>query len=608
MSDVSARQPSPPVPDNGGTAVGRVLDMRRLSDVYESARVNIPLRQFPGRGSVPTWPDLDPSVRSELEVLKARVLAVVADDDALLASHHRVIGRFNRGLREGLLADSNDNSPDGEQVKAMSPGPYEWGHSVGRRASSGVRTDPTVTKQFVTATHLLAFEFGQLDQAYSEPCEFVERNVGPARADEYGELVFALRVLINYRRALVKKVIESPEFSFVAYHAQQPHAPTHTEYLTHGLVALFDPAPGSWKRAAANLGLAALRFNDGATMQSEDSHAPYEAALAISRRPIAAGTLVLRQVARIDLARSWIGSQDRLLDLLEEERRPMTMRDVYQTIAASVIRSGDNYFSDLVAFTLVHLISDHFENMIPADAVRNEYLRKHLSAFLKGFDRNYEGIVDPLAFASVSYGRQISDGLRRFENGGPLVGAVATNLTELGQTLKELHHALANPVAFILGRLEANQETPIAGRLLALFRARTSLPEELFGENARYEFFSRTQIQSNSAYDLMRSVLFHLTQAAERDLSSVHESHTLLLEAKKVLDRLVQLGSLASKSNQNREIVETGQEFADNFDTLTRVLRGLVEPLRIARLLGKPQSIYESDYTKRLQQERLGSL
>ena len=64
--------------------------MRELSDIYESARINIPLHVFPERKSVPAWEELDELVRSELGNLEKKILSVLDADELLLTNNQHV--------------------------------------------------------------------------------------------------------------------------------------------------------------------------------------------------------------------------------------------------------------------------------------------------------------------------------------------------------------------------------------------------------------------------------------------------------------------------------------------------------------------------------------
>ena len=78
--------------------------MRRLRDVYESARKAIPAGDLPHRGSILPWDELDSQVREELATLQSNIFATVKDHTRLFTSHQRVIGIYNRGLRHGFFA------------------------------------------------------------------------------------------------------------------------------------------------------------------------------------------------------------------------------------------------------------------------------------------------------------------------------------------------------------------------------------------------------------------------------------------------------------------------------------------------------------------------
>jgi hypothetical protein len=228
------------------------------------------------------------------------------------------------------------------------------------------------------------------------------RNVGPQRADELGALAFALPVLINYRRALVQQLLDDEEFSLAHYHANRPAAPTHLEYLTHGIVALFDRAPESWIQVAANMTLATLPFADGGRLQDEHFQAPEQAAQAVLAAPIAAWHAVQRQVERVLLAREWLSGDSRDLQLEFDTASPVTLWNVYQGMPGSRIRGADAFAGDVVASNTIYLISRYFESVIPAEQTGFQFLRRHFSAFTRGFDSRVEGVVDPQALASTN--------------------------------------------------------------------------------------------------------------------------------------------------------------------------------------------------------------
>ena len=136
--------------------------MRQLAEIYEGARVNIPLRTFAGRNTLLAWGDLDARVRSELDVLQERIFSALRGDHLLLENHYRVIGDFNRGVRRGILPEPGEAPPAGS-VHGRSP--YEWGRIVGSRSSIRDEAGALLIKQFITVTHLLAYEFRQLNLA-----------------------------------------------------------------------------------------------------------------------------------------------------------------------------------------------------------------------------------------------------------------------------------------------------------------------------------------------------------------------------------------------------------------------------------------------------------
>ncbi|MFT5446135.1 MAG: hypothetical protein ACI9DC_001297 [Gammaproteobacteria bacterium] len=592
--------------------------MRQLGDIYESARISIPLRTFPDRDSLPPWGELDPRVRSELDVLQERIFSALGSDQLLLANHHRVINEFNRGVRQGVLAE-----PGAASVRSggeLSRSPFDWGRLLGLNANERGPEGMPLIKQFITVTHLLAYEFRQLNLAYSRPVDFLMRNIGPERADEFGELVFAMPVLLNYHRALVVRIVNEPGFSFAAYHGVQSPQPSHLEYLSQGVVALFDPRPKSWTRVAANLGLATLPFNDGATLQSEHFAAPGQIAELAAAKPIAAQTVVRRQMDRIELARNWVGSSVATIEFEQQERAPTTLWDVYQETQAATIRGQSTYFADVIANNVISLLSRWVENSLAPDDSRLGYLRRHLPAFTRGFDARSDRVVDLRDFPSVQFGRNLSDGLRRFEHGGLYVGGVSSALAELGETVNELYHAVDNFSSFVRNGLFSNEETELTELLLNLFDTYPVLTEELFGENTQFEFFSRTTIETRSSFDLMRSVLFHVVQAMQPANQERDTVLALLENARSLLQRLIALGDTCaaprkakpggerlyyvadtprtpSRTDQQQDaIVVAARHFEREFDTLTRVIRRLVQPLHMARMLRRTQASFGSDY------------
>lgn len=486
--------------------------MRQLGEIYESARINVPLRTFPERNALLAWDDLDERVRSELDVLQERILSALHGDHLLLASHHRVIGEFNRGVRSGVLADIGEAPPPGS---VQSRSPYEWGRIVGVQTKGRDLAGAPLITQFITVTHLLAYEFRQLDLAYRKPIDFLMRNIGPEHADEFGELVFALPILLNFQRELIARVVEQPGFSFSGYHVTQSPDPSHIEYLLHGMVSLFDPDPSSWTRVAANFGLGTRPFTDGTTLQSEHFQAPSQAAEVVANKPIAARTVIRRQMERIELARAWIGSSVATIEFGDEEDAPVTVWDVYQGTPAAAIRGQTTYFADIVANNVVSLLSEYVESALAPEDTRLGYLRRHLPAFTRGFDARSDRVIDIRAVESIQFGHRLSDGLRRFEDGGFYVGGVSQALAELGNTVNELFHAVDDFPSYVRNMLLANEETELAKLLIRLFDSYPKLLIDLFGEHLQFEFFSRTQIQTNSAFDMMRSVLFHVVQAMQ---------------------------------------------------------------------------------------------
>jgi hypothetical protein len=592
--------------------------MRQLGDIYDSARINIPLRAFPDRDSLLPWDELEPRVHSELDLLQERIFSALGRDELLFANHHRVINDFNRGVRKGVFAEPGATAL--RSAGELSRSPFDWGHLLGLSANErGLEGMPLIT-QFTTVTHLLAYEFGQLNLAYTRPFDFLMRNVGPERADEFSELAFAMPVLLNYHRALVTRIVNEPGFSFSAYHATQSPQPSHLEYLSQGVVALFDPGPKSWTRVAANLGLASLPFNDGSTLQSEHFAAPGQIAELAAAKPIAAQTIVRRQMDRIELARSWVGSDVATIEFEQEERAPITIWDVYQNTQAATIRGQGNYFADVIANNVVSLLSRWVENSLTPEDTRLGFLRRHLPAFTRGFDARSDCVVDLRAISSVQFGRNLSDGLRRFEHGGLYVGGVSSALAELGETVNELYHAADNFSSFVRNGLFSNEETELTDQLLYLFDTYPGLAEELFGENMQFEFFSRTIIETRSSFDLMRSVLFHVVQAMQPTEQEHDTVIALLANARSLLQRLVALGDVRAeplkagagddrlyyvaaeqrtpsrREQQQDAIVAVAQHFERDFDTLTRIIRRLVQPLHMARMLRKTQASFGRDY------------
>lgn len=567
--------------------------MNLLGATYESARINIPPRLFPARHAVKPWPELDEGVRTELAQLVRKASSVVRAGDVRLANYARVVVEFNRGVRDGFFADG----AAGTLVAA----PYDWGHALGRQSNQRRNTDPVAVRQFITATHLLGYEFAQLDQVKAGAYDFLVRNVGPQRADELGALAFALPVLINYRRALVQRILDDQDFSLVSYHANRPCAPAHLEFLTHGIVALFDRSLESWIQVAANMTLAALPFADGGRLRDEHFQAPEQAADAVLAAPIAAWHAVQRQVERVLLAREWLSGHGRDARLEHEVASPVTLWNVYQGTPGSRIRGADAFTGDVVASNTIYMISRYFESVIPAEQTGFQFLRRHFSAFTRGFDSRVEGMVDPRALASAARGRACSDGLRRFENGGPLIAHVSAQLQHLGATLNELHHALNDPVTFVLEQLEANHETPLAAYLLDLFRTHLGLARNLFAENAHFELFSMTYVKTQSTFDLLRSALYQVTCAVSPEPAARDESASQLARARRDLARIEQARAAAHAgdtidgqrkpplSESEQRLTVAAGLFSDDFETLVRLMRRLVHQLHYARALSKPQ-------------------
>ena len=306
---------------------------------------------------------------------------------------------------------------------------------------------------------------------------------------------------------------------------------------------------------------------------------------------------------RIELAQGWIGSDGPALEITDQSSAPVALWDVYQTTPAARIRGSDTYFGDLVASDVVHQASEYFESALPPEQTRLQFLRRHLPAFTRGFDSRYEGVVDLLALGSVARGRALSDSLRRFEKGGFYIGTVSDHLAELVSTINELHYANDNPVGFAIGQLSAIQETPLAECLVELFRDHSSLAEDIFQENAQYEFFSRTQIQTNSPFDLMRSALFHVTQGVQADQESDDEAEALMESARGSLKRLTGMARAGSVP----KLLDAARLFEEGFDTLGRVLRGVLRPLQFARMLAKPPAVFQPDYIAELKRRGIGS-
>lgn len=589
--------------------------MRELGDIYESARASIPLSLFAERNSLLAWDELDERVHSELDVLQERIFSALRSDALLLANHHRVIDDFNRGVRDGVLAKPGQEAPE---PTGLSRSPFEWGQLVGIESRNSAEADATLIRQFATVTHLLAYEFRQLDLAFGKPIDFLMRNIGPERADEFGELVFAMPVLLNYRRELVARVLDEPGFSFSEFHISQSPQPDHLEYLSQGVVALFDPAPKSWIRVAANLGLATLPFTDGTTLESEHFQAPRQAAVALTVRPIAAQMIVRRQMDRIELARRWIGSNANTIEFEQSERAPTVLWDVYQSTQAGAVRGHDSYFADVVANNVVSLLSAHVEAALEPQDTRLTYFRRHLPAFTRGFDARSHRVVDARALVTAGFGRDLSDGLRRFENGGLYVAGVSQALAELDAAVNELHHAHENFGVFVRTELSENEETHLAGLLLSLFDTYPALPIELFGTDSQYEFFSRTRIQTYAPFDLMRTALFNVVQAMQSSNSNDDSVKGLLANARTSFRRLVELGGSPDEGDENASassfdavpvmkpnskassedeaLMVLAWHFERDFETFTRLIHQLEHPLYMARMLNQKQSTFLTSF------------
>lgn len=572
--------------------------MNLLGATYESARINIPLKLFAERDAVKPWSELDEGVRTELAQLVRKVRSVLRSRDVRLANYARVVVEFNGGVRDGFFGAGSPSAP------TMVGTPYDWGHALGRQSHERRSIDPVAVKQFITATHLLGYEFAQLDQANAAGYDFIVRNVGPQRADELGALAFALPVLVNYRRVLVQRIVDDEGFSLADYHRNRSPAPTHLEYLTHGIVALFDRTPDSWIRVAASMTLASLPFADGSGLRREHFQAPEQAAGVVLTAPIAACHAVQRQFERVLLAREWLVSDTRELRLEVDVASPVTLWNVYQGTPGSRIRGGDAFVGDVVASNVIDLVSRYFESVIPADQTGFQFLRRNFGAFTQGFDSRVEGVVDPRALAAAARGRACSAGLRRFANGGPLIAHVSAHLQALGATLSELHHALNNPVEYVLEQLEKNQETPLAAHLLDLFRTNPSLPRQLFAESAHFELFSRTSVKTLSTFDLLRSALYQVVRSFGPEPASRDEVSSLLKRARQDLERIArgepapeapdagddaQARRAAALGEAEQRLLQAAGLFSEEFETLVRLMRRLVQRLHHARALGKPQ-------------------
>ncbi len=586
---------------------------RSLTDVYESARLNVPVEAVADRSVAPSWSALDERVRYELEVLQGNILSVLSGDNSrLLATHHRVISQFNRGLRFGYLGSTE---PPEERDRAIAgQQPFQWGERLGRqaRASSGALTaggPSRVFSQFVTATHLLAYEFGQLDQAYSDPLEFVRREVGPQHAKAYGELVFALPVLLNYRAELVRDVlVAGRSFDFDGYHAAMPTAPSHLEYLEHGLVALFDPRPDAWIEVALDLGLAAKPFADGHTILDDSHNAPVQAALAVVTRPITACTLLRKQVERIELAREWGGWQQVSLEPSEEDEGDTTLWDVFELMPCATIRGGEQRPLDLVGYELVRALAAHLERSAAPGMTRFAHLRRHLPAFARGFDERFEAALDARAIATARIGAEVGGGLRRFGAGERYVDTTLELLRDLDKAVRDLEHAAERPVDFVRARLAENAESPVVSMLLETIEEHPQLAAELFQEHPERDFFSSTTIQTGSPFDLIRSALFHAIQAQSPHVAREDEREEHRGESRAHLVRLVERctprhrgggqehqrysvvltrDSGSESLDEQMLMAERGKLLIARFESLERVLKGVLDPLHVAFQLNR---------------------
>ncbi len=602
--------------------------MRSLRTVYESARRNIPAKNFPERDRVPAWEDLAAAVRAELEALKHNIVSVVSEDARLLASHHRVISVFNRGLRAGYFADT-DQPSDGAAGDLAHQAPYRWGWQLARQSRDPQgELNPGVFSQFITATHLLAYEFGQLDRAYAGSYEFLLRAIGPERAAEFGELVFALPVLMNFRARRIREVVTATAFDFERYYADRPPNPTHVDYLEEGIIALFDPAEERWVKVVADFGLAGQAFEDGSTLQSEDFQAPEQAAAIVAAKPLAARDIVQRQVRRIALARCWIGELPSV-GASEQSAVSATLCDVFALTPEARIRGAQQSFGDILAFEVVHGLSDFLEGLLGPEDTRFALFRQHFPAFAHGFDPRYEAAVNARVLASVRRGAAVGDSLRRFRDGDHYCESVVGVLSTLGSMLRRLNLAVADPVEYVNGCLAANRETPVAAALLKTFRQHQRLARELFQEHSEHEFFSTTLIQTDSHFDLVRGALFHVVQAGVCRAETPERVPKHLGEARSCLQRLVERDSASRQpatagrraaAGYNLTISRTVGRDSDpgstdewltecagillaNFDALTHVLFGVVQPLRIAFALDKPQSLFRDGYHEALQRE-----
>jgi hypothetical protein len=606
------------VPFQARAAVGRVHlrggpeTMRSLQTVYESARINIPAADFPHGGTVPAWDDLEEMVREELETLKRSVMSVVKNETRLFASHQRVIGLYNRGLRHGFFGDAGV-APAGRDAIIAGQQPFRWGTKLGQRARAAHEARETgdegrLFSQFITATHLLAYEFGQLEQALASPVDFVRRAVGPQRLHEYGELVFALPVLLNYRPVLTEALLAESGFRFRDFYASLPRAPSHLDYLEQGLVALFDPRPESWVKVAADMELATQTFADGTSAMTEDHNAPIPAALTIARKPITAHTLIQQQLRRIEIARDWVGVDEVGIDMGDDDEDRATLWDVYCLTPSSTIRGRDERPGDLVAFEVMRALSEHFEEIADPDITRFAFLRRHLPAFAKGFDERFEAAVDPRALVSARTGAEVGTGLRRFAAAQGYVDAILAALVDVDKTIRDLEHAVASPVEFVRGRLASRVESPVAAELRELLGQNLRLAGELFQEHPEYDFFSTTTVQTESCFDLMRAVLFYALQAESPRVQKADDRAAHRAEARRKLDRLLErydprmrVSSSAPQSydvvltrdegdkelDERMRLVEQARVFDAEFEALTRILRHLLEPLHVAFRLNR---------------------
>jgi hypothetical protein len=175
------------------------------------------------------------------------------------------------------------------------------------------------------------------------------------------------------------------------------------------------------------------------------------------------------------------------------------------------------------------------------------------------------------------------------------------------------NHALDNINAFVRNVLFDHEETDLARRLSHLFDEHPVLAAELFGEHSQYEFFSRTQIQIQSPFDLMRRALFQVVQAMQPFDQNGDSALARLDGARSTLRRLVALGDTCAAPTQMKEtagssyyVADThsgigpepeesltmtaARQFEREFETLTGVMRRIVHPLHMARMLNKQQA------------------